>query len=184
MASDDGPAPTVPDATSPRLQPPSPMDKEEFERLKAEEKAHLRQLRALKQTHREAQRKASSINALNAMRNRALEEETDALTEGLLRDAALQDARLDLALEGRAPQTGNADDLDREALAKAEAEALVRQMKAAMGGDAPAPSASPTPSASSALPAGKTIGRTPPPADAPPEADPRSAKTIGRPRTP
>lgn len=154
------------------------MDKEEFERLKAEEKAHLRKLRELKQTHRDVQRKASSINALNAMRNQALEDETDALTEGLQRDAALQEARLDLALEGQAPQTGTPSDIDREELAKAEAEALVRQMKAAMGGgDAPAaPESSTTPSAPSSA---KTIGRTPLSDDEPPPAD-RDAKTIGR----
>lgn len=161
------------------------MTPEEFERLKEEEKAHLRQLRALKQTHREAQRKASTVNALNAMRNQALEDETDALTEGVFRDAAVQEARLDLALEGQAPQTGTPTDVDIEALAKAEAEALVRQMKASMGvSDAPA-SGSPAPEAlrpgTPAPPADdKTIGRTPPPADAPPEADPRDAKTIGR----
>ena len=180
------------------------MDKEEFERLKAEEKAHLRQLRDLKQQHRDVQRKASSVNALNAMRNRALEDETDALTDGLQRDAALQEARLDLALEGRAPQTGNVDDVDREALAKAEAEALVKQMKASMGGPAAGPSpneaidplqnpdgpvvenpqrphgqrpADPT----GDIPAleDKTIGRPPPP-DEPPPASPRGDKSIGR----
>ena len=153
------------------------MDKEEFERLKAEEKAHLRKLRALKQQHRDVQRKASSINALNAMRDRDLEDETDALTESLMRGAATQEARIDLALESQAPQTGPSD-VDREDLAKAEAEALVRQMRAAMGGgDAPPPASatSPTP----APPAGgKTIGRTPD--EPPPAADPRDAKTIGR----
>lgn len=162
------------------------MDNDEFERLKAEEKAHLRKLRELKQTHRDVQRKASSVNALKAMRNAELEDETDALTDRLLRDATLQEARLDLALEGRAPQTGNADEVDRAALAKAEAEALVRQMKAAMGGGAtPAtpPSERPTPPpAAPADPAsGKTIGRTPPPDEPPPAAD-RGAKTIGRSR--
>ena len=109
------------------------MDKDEFERLKEEEKAHLRQLRDLKQTHRDAQRKASTLGALNAMRNPELEAETDRATDKLMRDAAQAEARFDLALEGDAPVTGNADGLDREALAKAEAEALVRQMKIQMG---------------------------------------------------
>ena len=109
------------------------MSPEEFERLKEEEKAHLRQLRGLKQTHRDAQRKASTVNALNAMRNPGLEAETDAATDKLQRDAAQAEARFDLALEGDAPVTGNADGLDREALAQAEAEALVRQMKIQMG---------------------------------------------------
>ncbi len=156
------------------------MDKDEFERLKADEKAHLQKLRALKQQHRDVQRKASSINALNAMRNKTLEDETDALTEGFQRDAALQEARLDLALDGQAPQTGPTD-VDREAIAKAEAEALVRQMKAAMGGDdAPAAPESGTQPAPS--PSAKTIGRTR--SDETPSVADKDAKTIGRRRDP
>ena len=157
------------------------MDKEEFERLKAEEKAHLRKLRELKQTHRDVQRKASSVNALNAMRNKALEDETDALTDGLMRNAALQEARLDLSLENE--KAAAAEEADREDLAKAQAEALVQQMKAAMGetaSETPAPTKPPA-SGTPAPPAeGKTIGRTPPPADEPSPTADRGAKTIGR----
>lgn len=158
------------------------MDKDEFERLKAEEKAHLRELRALKQKHRDVQRKASSVNALNAMRDKALEDETDALTDGLMRDAAFQEARLDLSLENE--KAAAAAEADREAIAKAEAEALVKQMKAAMGGGDAAsgtPAASETTDPTPASPAdGKTIGRTPPSTDEPPAATDRGAKTIGR----
>ena len=85
------------------------MDKSEFERIKAEEKAHLQKLRALKQQHRGAQRMASTANALNAMRNPELEAETDAMTDKLMRDAALSEARFELAAEGLAPVTGNAE---------------------------------------------------------------------------
>ena len=158
------------------------MDKEEFERIKAEEKAHLRQMRGLKQRHRDAQRTAQMAEAVSKLRNQALEAETDAMTEKLMRDAAIAEARLDLATEGHAPVTGNADDVDREALAKAEAEALVRQMKAQMGGGGE-PSATEAARAdkSPSAPAGaKTIGRTPPPAEEPPPAAERGAKTIGR----
>jgi hypothetical protein len=179
------------------------MNKEEFERLKAEEKAHLQKLRDLKRQHRDVQRKASSVNALRNMRNEELESETDRLTEDLMRGAALNEARLDLALEGQAPQTGNVDDVDREALAKAEAEALVKQMKAAMGGGLGGPtpneaidpvqnpggpvSSDPLEShgqrpadPSGDVPAlgGKTIGRTPPPEEPPPAG--QDGKTIGR----
>ena len=161
------------------------MDKEEFERIKAEEKAHLRQLRQLKQTHRGAQRMASSAEALRKMRNEALEAETDAMTDKLLHDAAHAEARFELATEGYAPQTGNAEEVDREDLAKAEAEALVRQMKAAMGGgsesiEEKAQNAA-DPAAPASAPSGaKTIGRTPPAEDEP-SADPdKGAKTIGR----
>ena len=158
------------------------MDQDEFERIKAEEKAHLQKLRQLKQTHRDARRTASTANALNAMRNEALESETDAMTDKLMRDAALAEARFELATEGDAPVTGNATEVDREALAKAEAEALVRQMKAAMGGGGEPSAAEAAQAASepSAPASAKTIGRTPPPeGDTPPAADP-GAKTIGR----
>ena len=179
------------------------MSPEEFERLKAEEKAHLRQLRDLKGQHRDAQRKASTVNALNAMTRNGLAETGDA-TDKLMRDAAQAEARFDLALEGQAPVTGNANDLDRETLAQAEAEALVRQMKVQMGaaGDtssvdtaqaasepsaparAKASSASgpgTDPSAPGAPTSAKTIGRAPLP-DEPPSTDERGDKSIGRAR--
>ena len=158
------------------------MDKDEFERIKAEEKAHLRQLRQLKQTHRGAQRVASTADALNKMRNPELEAETDAMTDRLMRDAALAEARFELATEGHAPVTGNADEVDREALAKAEAEALVRQMKAQMGGgsEPTATEAAQAASEPSAPASAKTIGRTPPPAEEEPPPAARGAKTIGR----
>ena len=54
-------------------------------------------------------------------------------TDKLMRDAARAEARFDLALDGQAPVTGNADGLDRDALAQAEAESLVKQMKIQMG---------------------------------------------------
>lgn len=168
------------------------MDKEEFERLKAEEKAHLKQLRALKGQHRDAQRKASTVNALNAMMDNGLTKTGDA-TDKLMRDAAQAEARFDLALEGQAPVTGNSDDLDRADLAKAEAEALVRQMKVQMGAvddtsmtDAAQAATEPSaPAAAKASPAtgpgtAKTIGRTPI-EDETPAAEPGD-KSIGRPR--
>ncbi len=187
-----------------RIPHPVPlMDKEEFERLKEEEKAHLRQLRDLKQTHRDSQRMASTANALNAMRDPDLEARTDDATDKLMRDAARAEARFDLALEGQAPVTGNADDLDRQSLAKAEAEALVRQMKVQMGAvdgtssvDTAQASAEPSaPADAQASPASgpgtdpdapgpptsaKTIGRRPL-SDEPPAAG-RGDKSIGRPR--
>jgi hypothetical protein len=156
------------------------MSPEEFERIKAEEKAHLQKMRALKQQYRGAQRMASSAKALGAMRNPELEAETDAMTDKLMRDAAMSEARFELATEGLAPVTG--EEVDREALAKAEAEALVRQMKAQMGGggEPTAPQAAQNAASPSAPAGAKTIGRTPPPADEAPEAGPRGDKSIGR----
>ena len=155
------------------------MDKDEFERIKAEEKAHLRKLRELKQTHRDVQRKATIVNAVTRMRNPELEAETDALTDSFYRDAAHQEARLELALDGQAPVTGNADEVDKAELAKAEAAALVQQMKAEMGERPGSSDARP-----SASPSGeKSIGRTPPPEEEPPPASStRDAKSIGRQR--
>ena len=155
------------------------MSPDEFERLKAEEKAHLQKLRQLKGQHRDAQRKASTVKALNAMMDNGLDQTADA-TDRLMRDAAHAEARFDLALDGQAPVTGNADDLDRADLAKAEAEALVRQMKVQMGAATPDATDAAQAAASPSAPASaKTIGRTPP-ADEPPPAS--ADKSIGRPR--
>jgi len=163
------------------------MSPEEFERLKNEEKAHLRQLRELKALQRDAQRKVQIANAVTGMRNPELEASTDALTERLMRDAAHHEARLDLAVESaQASAAASAQtEADREALRQAEAAALVAQLKARMGGGAsPAGDAAPSDVAgasAAALPP-KTIGRPPPPDPEAPPA-PSDAKTIGRPRS-
>jgi hypothetical protein len=155
------------------------MSPEEFERIKAEEKAHLRKLRELKQTHRDVQRKASIVNAVRGMRNPELEAETDALTDSFYRDAAHQEARLDLALDSQALDKAAAEEADKAALAKEEAAALIRQMKAEMGERPGSPEARP----SASPPGTKSIGRTPPPdEEEPPAPSPRDAKSIGRPR--
>ena len=153
---------------------PTPMTPEEFNRLKEEEKAHLRQLRDLKQQHRDVQRKTSILGALRGMDASGLTAETDARTDALLRGAITQEARLDLALEGEAARAQA--DTDREVMRQAEAADLVRQLKAEAGatlGEAPA---RPTTDAA------RTIGRTPLP-EAAPAAAPRDAKTLGRPRS-
>ncbi|MFN3596840.1 MAG: hypothetical protein ACK41D_06180 [Rubricoccaceae bacterium] len=153
------------------------MSPEEFERLKEQEKAHLRQLRALKARHREAERTASTLGALRALADTSAAEALDAAAERLSRDAARQEARLDLALEGRAETA--ASDADREALRRAEAEALVARLRAGLG-DAPSADAVHPDAGRSEEPppAGKTIGR--PRAAAPPEPPAPDDKTIGR----
>jgi hypothetical protein len=154
------------------------MTPEEFNRLKEEEKAHLRQLRDLKQQHRDVQRKTSILGALRGMRNPDLEADTDARTEELMRGAITQEARLDLAMEGEAERA--AADADRETLRQAEAAELVRQLKADAGATAGEKPARPTPGAGRPDAPARTIGRTPPaPETAPPQA-PRDEKTIGR----
>ena len=149
------------------------MTPEEFNRLKEEEKAHLRQLRDLKQQHRDVQRKTSILGALRGMRNPDLEADTEARTEELMRGAITQEARLDLAMEGEAERA--AAEADREALRQAEAAELVRQLKADAGA-----TADETPSRAPGDPnaPARTIGRTPTAPEPPPA--PRDAKTIGR----
>lgn len=166
------------------------MTPEEFERLKEQEKAHLRQLRDLK-------RQAADAGRLGRMAS-ALEQMSGALTDGdatrnelvdrLSRDAAHTEARMEIALEAQA-------DAERRAAAEAErarfereqqearARATLDALRAEMGGaPASAPAAS-TPSATpEALPnAAKTLGRTPPPDDpGPASPDGPPAKTLGR----
>lgn len=160
------------------------MSPEEFERLKNEEKEHLRKLRALKNQHREVQQKASILGALRGMRNPDLEADTDGRTERLFLDAATQEARLDLALESDAArQQAAQDEADLEQIRKAKAEEMIRQMKAGMGETPSTPDAprADTARTDAAAPSGpKTIGRTPPTPDDTPDAASRDAKTIGR----
>lgn len=152
------------------------MSPDEFNRLKEEEKAHLRQLRDLKQQHRDVQRKVSILGALRGMDASGLTSETDANTDALMRDAVTQEARLDLAMEDEAARAKT--EADRADMRQADAAELVRQMKAEAG--AVEGERSSRPASDSA----RTIGRTPPPpADVPstPVA-PRDAKTLGRAR--
>ena len=161
------------------------MTPDEFNKLKEEEKAHLRQLRALKQQYGEAQRKASILGALRSMDPSGLTADTEARADSLMRDAVSAEARLEIAMEGEAERARA--DADREAVRQAEAAELVRQMKAATGAtldEAPArPGASNATSASDGASA-RSIGRTPEPEpEAPPPDTDRGAKTLGRPKT-
>ncbi|MEO1075173.1 MAG: hypothetical protein AAFX41_04295 [Bacteroidota bacterium] len=174
------------------------MDKKEFERIKAEEKEHLRKLRALKQQHRGVSRQKKVLDALNAMQRPDLDATYEEAMRGLTEDAAMTEARLEIAMEdsqARAPQPEALTEADREKLRKDEAAALIRQMKAEMG----TPSSEMTPAAepsdeASSNPAERTIGRSSVPArpepdaaskpanQAAPEATDSLDKTIGRKR--
>ena len=163
----------------------SEMTPEEFERLKEQEKAHLRQLRELKQKHHEVQRKKSIFDALRGLSRPDIDETHDEQVGKLMQDAAMSEARLDLAMEGVPGAGAGPDDAaeraakeaaDREALRKSEAEALVRQMKGELGvlPSATDESGGPAP--------GRTIGRV---IDDTPGADDTALppKSIGRPRS-
>ena len=169
------------------------MTPEERERLKEAEKAHLRQLRALKQQYREAQRKKGLLDALQGMVRPDLDEIHEEMVDKLSRQNIEAEARFEVAME----DAGLTEDpleraareaAEREALRTAEADALVRQMKQEMGGGEAARPETATPTGA------KSIGRPPAP-DAPeaerpevtkpdepnPEA-PLGPKSIGRPR--
>jgi hypothetical protein len=157
------------------------MDKEEFERLKEEEKRHLREMRALKQQYREAQRKRGVLDALKGMMNPEADATHEEMLDRLSRQNVESEARFEVAFDAAGLSEEDAarrarEEADREAVRKAEAEALVRQMKQQMG----------DPSGAASEPAraeGRTIGRVAPPEEGErPAEDARGAKTIGRQR--
>ena len=156
------------------LIPAPAMTPEEFERLKEEEKKHLRELRALRQQHREVERKKSVLDALRGMTRPDLDRTHDDVVGKLMGEAAHAEARLDLAMEQQ-PASSEPTEAEREALRRAEAEALVRRMKeeAAAG----------TPGGGPPGPAAKTLGRGTPPDEPAPPPGPAGGKTIGRPRS-
>ena len=161
------------------------MTPEEFERLKEAEKTHLRKLKALKQQHREAQRKKGLLDALKGIMRPDLDDVHDEMVDKLTMKNIENEARFEIALENAnltddALEKAAQEEAEREVLQKAEAEALVRQMKLEAGGGA-APSSDQT----NAQAEGKTIGRAPSPDE--PEAESvetpsttRGSKTIGR----
>src|SRR5690554_510237 len=76
------------------------MTREEFEKLKAAERAHLEQLRELKQTVRQHQRRQSVVGALERLRDAArdlLDRHEDAVDE-LTRETAYLEARAEVEL--------------------------------------------------------------------------------------
>ena len=160
------------------------MDKNEFERIKAEEKAHLRKLRALKQQHCDARRKVGMMNALKGMTTPEQDATHDEFVGKVTQDSAMAEARFEIASE-EAERAARAE-ADREATRQSDAEALIRQMKAELGGgDAPTtpPAGGPRRTDRPAPADGKTIGRAPAEPESPPSADPdQGAKSIGRPR--
>src|SRR5690606_41865600 len=107
------------------------MTPEEFERLKEEEKRHLREMRALKQQYREARRKRGLLDALRGLTNPEAEATHEAVLDRLTRQDVESEARFEVALEdaglgedaaGRRARAG----ADREAGRQAEAGARGR----------------------------------------------------------
>lgn len=148
------------------------MDKSEFERMKEEEKQHLREIMGLKKKLGEAQRKAGILGALN---NMGVSDESEATYNEMLGKLNQSNwesqARMEIALENSgispvsaptasvAPQTPV---MSEEEMQKLRAAELVKQMKLEFGGPM-----MPLTDTSSAAPLDmgldRTIGRMPKP---------------------
>jgi len=148
------------------------MTPEEYERFKEAEKAHLRKLRELKKTHQQLGRKARITGAVTDMAEgiNNLFNEHEEMVDRLQRDSIESEARMEVALDNIEADDATLEALDAaeleadQALRKARAQELIRQMKSADGAPSqnPAPKAdsarSETPDKPSDLPE-KTIGR-------------------------
>lgn len=172
------------------------MNRDEYERLKEAEKAHLRKVRALKEQLREAQRKQGIHDALRGLDTGALDAEFDDALRTVQEQNLSAEARFDLAMEA----VDEAAERERRRLEqerfeaerqKSDAADLVRQMKAQILGDAAGNVEAQQSERPQADPPAKSIGPPPaapeaPPADKDPSdrrGDARPAKTIGRPRS-
>lgn len=103
------------------------MTDEEFNRIKEEEKEHLRQMRALKRAVHMLERQRTVTNALEEMtsRSKAALEANERLIEEIAFDTARQEAKLDVALES----TAGAQVEDDEEIAAARARAMVADVR-------------------------------------------------------
>lgn len=131
------------------------MTPEEFQRLKEAEKAHLRKIRELKGLSRSAVRTKKITGAVTDMvssMESLLEEHRD-MTDRLSHDAALQEARLEIALESADERAAsiNQEAQDEADLVRAKAEQRAADVKQMDSGEAP-------PQSPSSMPE-KTIGR-------------------------
>ena len=163
------------------------MSPEEFERLKQQEKAHLRKIRQIKQQGADAHRQAGLLGALRGLTDAqdALDE-TGRLTRQMQEGQARTEARFEMAADAAREQAERED--AAAALREVEAASLLDQMRAEMFGNAspaagtrgaPEPKA-PPPEPSGSASGGKSIGRARPEPEADEPAADRSAKSIGR----
>ena len=166
------------------------MDRDEFERLKEAEKAHLKKVRALKQQLREAKRKQGLLDALRGLDTSALDETHEEMLRQVTEKNVTAEARFELAMD--ALDEAEKQEAARAEMARLEAERqksdaadLVKQMKAEMLGDAAQHAdAQDAPADKTAVAPGKSIGpagaRPETEAEADPKPDAPSAKSIGR----
>lgn len=165
------------------------MKREEFERLKEEEKAHLREVQRLKQRLREAERVRSIGKALGDVESAGSMDELDEALSKVQLEALEGESRLDLALESsqdaKLDKTPDPAEMEAE-LSKARAAELVRHMKISMGlAERDSRPASSSDSATVESPAGKSVGRGHREDSEPDDSDAETSdsnveKTIGR----
>jgi hypothetical protein len=177
------------------------MTPEEFQKLKEAEKDHLRKIRELKKVHKQHAQQAKVTRAVTDMATgmNALYDEHREMVDRLQMDTLQSEARMEVALDSvdsagiTEAQDAAELELDSEAIRKAKAQELIRQMKLEAGGGSvakPASSeepgrsgeaaktASPSGSASSGAP---STGRTPlHAAPKPTTSSDLPEKTIGR----
>jgi hypothetical protein len=160
------------------------MSPEEFERLKEQEKAHLRKIRQIKQQGADAKRKLGLSAALGKLADQLGSlGETDRLTRDMQEGQARIEARFEMAADAAADRAER-EEAER-VLREAEADGLLAQMRAEMLGNAsPAAGTRDAPDAARtekpAPTGGKSIGRARPEPEPEEPAAERSAKTIGR----
>lgn len=161
------------------------MNRDEFERLKEAEKAHLRKVRALKQQLREAKRKQGLLDALRNLDTSGLDETHEEMLRQVTEQNVTAEARFELAMEAldeaEKQEAARAEtarlDAERQ---KADAADLVRQMKAEMLGDAAQHAAAQNAPADKTAAAPKSIGPSGPRPEPESEPDAPPAKSIGR----
>lgn len=164
------------------------MTNEEFERIKEEEKAHLREIRKLRNMAKQLRAKQSVQAALERMLHGSREvlDTHDEMVRRLAAETARHEARLDHALESSVPlpdeAPAEADPLESldDTLLRARARQLLDRMTAAAADDDGDTAAAERPeAAASAPPSADSANRRP--AD---QQDDRPAprKTLGRPR--
>ncbi|NBB86946.1 MAG: hypothetical protein GVY12_12120 [Bacteroidetes bacterium] len=170
------------------------MTNEEFEHIKEEEKAHLREIRKLRNMAKHLRARRSVQAALERMLDGSREvlDTHDEMVRRLAVETARHEARLDLALESPAssPEDVAAGDDPMEslddALLKARARQLLDRMTAAAADDGDAAAAESPEASGSGSALDRPTADPADPADQRPadeqDAPPPPRKTLGRPR--
>jgi hypothetical protein len=141
------------------------MTPEEYQRLKETEKEHLRKIRQLKGMARQAERTRKTTGAVSDMVSSAerLLDEHREMTERLTHDAALQEARLEIALEAadQKASTINQDAEDDAEIARIRARQVMDDARKTASSEPTSSGASSATDASKSPPSmpEKTIGR-------------------------